>query len=387
MGKRLTQEQLEVLQASGLAGDTDQTDGERDLAQAESDAEQDIFAALLELDAASDARWQVHRLLPVENAGFVREFNSAELTLSNLAAVCGPGKYKVKGLNGKGRYIGQRSITIAKPADVPVATRAESANSSVADMLAIMREERENSNDRLMKWAAILVPAITPILPAMFGGRKETSLGELTTALANMKALAGNDKDSLSKVQEVTALIAAIKDMSGDSESKTGSTVVDLVRDGVKEIGPMLSAFIASRNRGPVPSPQPPRFIAPNPQAGNIPTPETTPAQPAAATPVEDDPMMKLFNWLQSQLELMVLKAAKNSNPELCAEWLADSVPAGVTSEQIKGILISDNWWAQMSTFYPPVAPYEGWFTELRGELLHLIEEAEKSAGESGANE
>jgi len=77
-----------------------------------------------------------------------------------------------------------------------------------------------------------------------------------------------------------------------------------------------------------------------------------------------------------------VTKAAKNSSPELCAEWLADSVPAGVTPDQIKALLSGEHWWQQMATFYPPVEPYQGWFTQLRDELLALIEEAEKAQGE-----
>lgn len=362
----LTDEQLEQ-----LAGDeTPQTEGERDLERAGQDADRDVIAALLELEGASDARWRVHRVLPVDNAGFVCEMNSAELTLATIAARCGPGKYRVNGLDAKGRYIGQRSITIAKPADNPIRD-VSGGNSTVADMLAIMREERARSKDDAFKWAQLIVPCLVPILPTIFS-RKETSLAELTTALANMKQLAGGDSSQLGRVEEFAKMVEVVKSITGDGNDK-GSTWVDLIRDGVKELAPVAQAALMRVPPQPVarptianPRPAPPDGLA-------VPPPEfVQPAQPEV-----ENPMLKLLQWFRAQLEVLVLKAAKNSDPGLYAEYLADNFPEGLDPQMLASLLTRDDWWPSLVQFYGPVEPYMGWFTELRKELLDMISEAQ----------
>ena len=88
--------------------------------------------------------------------------------------------------------------------------------------------------------------------------------------------------------------------------------------------------------------------------------------------------MLTLLNWFRAQLPMLIQKAAANKNPQLYAEVLGDSLPANVDQAQLKAILQRPDWFTGLQGLAPAVAPYEGWFTQMRDELIAMIEDAEK---------
>jgi hypothetical protein len=286
--------------------------------------------------------------------------------MQSITSKCGPGKYRVRGFNTKGRYIGMKTISIAEAAEVPPAA----ANStSLQDMLALMREERARSKDDMYKWATLIVPALAPFLPEMVKGMfgRGTSLADLTTALANMKQLAGNDSSQLSKVEEFARMVEVIKGITGAEKESSGKTIYDLIDTGIREAMPAITGIVAAR-----------RGIAPpvvNPTA--IPAPPQLPPAALAGTKPEApmNPLFALAQWFGQQLPSLTVKAAKDSDPELYAEVLLDSVPDGMDARMLRDILARPDWWTQLTTFYPQASPYQGWFTSLRDSMISMVEQ------------
>ncbi len=385
-GERITlsEEEFQVLTAqanaardAGLAVDPDD------------DVEHpDELLALREMDGASETKWQIFRTLPHDKAGFVGTLATSQLQLEFIGRRYGAGKYRIKGIRSNGTYAAHRTIEIAESTDFPPggvspSTPAVTApgNGGIADYLALQTAERERSKDNAFKWAGLIVPALAPFLPkiveTMFGGG--TKLKDLTEALANMKAMAGGDKDQLTRVEEFARIVEVVKGIGGDEKSPTGKTVYDLVDSAISGLTPILGGLLAGRAGAPGTAPALPRPQIPAPAAG-----APKPAEPAPTAPVEN-PMMALLNWLGAQMEGLVSRAAKDSDPELYADVMADNLPENVNPLEIRGFLARADWWAMLSAWYKPAAPYQGWFTALRNRLIEIIDENVKPTPASRA--
>ena len=90
--------------------------------------------------------------------------------------------------------------------------------------------------------------------------------------------------------------------------------------------------------------------------------------------------MLELLQWLHMQLPILTQKAAANADAEDMAQSLADLMPPGVNPLELRDWLIRADWWQLFSGFYPPIAPYQVWFTQLRGRLLEMIDEVIEDA-------
>ncbi len=371
----LTNAQAEALAGTARIDDTEEID------------DADELRALQELEGAESTRWNITRKEPADKAGYVGTLTSTELTLERIAQLYGVGKYQVRGHRTNGQFAGQSTVVIAcAPPAVPAAANAAPA-SAVQDVLAIIREERERGKDELFKWGSLLVPAITPILGRLFEGRKETTLAELTTALANMKQLAGADQSQVSKVEEFARMVEVVKGIIGEGKQATGRTWVDAIVEGVKEVGPAVAGLVAARGQQPIivpagaiPPGMPgwPRIQAPPaaPMQSAVPAPAAAPVPPAEKQ--EQDPMLALLQWFNAQLPMLVEKAKADRDPQLYADVLADNLPEGAKPADLKQWLGRADWWEMLANFHAPCAHYRGWFTEMRNRLLRLIEDSER---------
>jgi hypothetical protein len=179
-----------------------------------------------------------------------------------------------------------------------------------------------------------------------------------------MKNLQGNDSQ-ISKITELKELIEVVSTIGGDKKD-TGSTWVDLIRDGVKELGPAMINLIPRGNPAPVAF-GPPANLAPNP-------PPQIPATVASKTEPQDMNLL-LLSWFKEQLNGLIYQASLNKSPELYAEVVLDNMPAGVDPAKLKEYLSRDDWWQLLSSFAPGVQPYPAWFAEARTFLIEGIDE------------
>jgi hypothetical protein len=310
----------------------------------------DELRALAELDSGNEAKWVVTRLSDIgaKKAGYCGELSTGELSNAKVAEEWGVGKYRVKGTRQNGTIAGQRTITIAEaPKGQAVTQTLMPQGSGTAELLALLDAREEKSSEKMLKWAAILSPILAPALANLFGGQKGPSLTDLTTAMANIKALEGGTK--VDQMTEFTKLLELVDRVKGDEPKPAGSNWVDLVRDGLGQLPLMAQTFIAARTGQPLPQLSKQDESAP------------------AAPDTNGEPMLA---WLKRQLEALTHQASMNKDPGLYAEVMLDNLPAGTNPQLLLDQLAADDWWQRLAAFSPGVQPYPQWFAECRVELL-----------------
>lgn len=372
--------------ADGEEGDTIegelQSGAEVDADRIEREHSDDNLRALTEVEGAQDARWQVYRLLPAEKAGFLMEIPTAQLSQAYIAKMCGPGKYRVRGIDQRGRYIGHRTFQIAELLQGAAAPSNPYAP-NVDLILSSISQQKQQLRDDIKFWASILAPTL-PLLIAWIQSRPKgqgNSLTDLIGAVSGLKALS-DPADPLKQIGQIRDLIGAVKDLAPEAPA-TGSTWVDLVRDLGTQLAPLAVNVLGARAQAGtipdgsgVPGPRPPP-LGPTPSGpGTIPNGTQ-----------QGDPMFALMNWLRPQLQMLIGKAAKNSDPELYAELVADNVPPNLPPEQIESFLRRPDWWQLLVQFSPAASPYQGWFTQLRDALLRMIAEGRGEQDNNGRAE
>jgi hypothetical protein len=309
----------------------------------------DELRAIAEMEGGGDIKWTVFRTSDVGNkkSGYCGTLSTGDVSFQKIAEEWGVGNYRIRGTRSNGQFVKQQSVTISEEPKRPVQTLmpAGPAN-SIQDLLAIMDARDEKSSEKMLKWAAILSPILAPLLQNLFS-QKGTTLTELTTALANVKALDGGGK--VDQMEEFTKLLSLVKEVQGDGGQVAGSNWVDVVRDGIQGL-PHIVAGVAAAAKG--------QALPQNPQL-------------TQAAPIKEvDPMANLMSWLKVQLEALTFQASMNKDPGLYAEVMLDNLPAGADIKQLNEYLSRADWWALLTAFSPGVQPYPQWFAECREELL-----------------
>ena len=375
----------EANRAAAIAGDPigamEASDAADSLQQSEDDANALALQALMEIDVAGETRWQIIRVMPADKAGYLCELTGPELTLESIAKRCGPGKYRIRGIDSKGKYAGMRTIQVAEQPSPPTPTAPPT---STADFLALMREEREREkiersqkNEDYLKWAAILAPVIGPIMANLVGNKGPT-LAEISTTLKNMRELSGaaGERSEIDKLKDMVSLVREL------SEDKTpqpvGKSPWDLVSDAIHALPATLSAVAQNRAIAPAAiAQQPPaKIAAPAPQSIPQPMPPQTNQAGVASAPQAANgghPMMQLLMWFRGQLPSLINKASLNRNPELAADVLIEEAPDNTDPQMLLDLLSRPDWWTFFTQVSPDVKPYEGWFTSLRAALIENL--------------
>jgi hypothetical protein len=359
------------------------------------DIDADELSVLREMEGASQTQWKLWKTLPLDEAGHVATLPSAALDMDNIARKYGPGKYRVRGRRSDGTWTPQRTIEISPVSVLKTEhTAPGAASGGVADVLAILRDQKNRESEKVKEWLIPLVTVLAPGLLEMFRGlfarKPDSSLTEMVAALQGMKALADPPKESdpLRQLDQMTAMIERVRGILPEKES-TGSTWVDLVRDVAKESGPILSGLISMRAAQQAPVQHVPFTTAPQPPMQPAVITRVQPQQPAtvsapasaeAPAPQEtqttqENPMLALLGWLRNQLPMLTAKAAANSDPGLYAELLLDNLPQGADPQLIHMWLSKPEWWDMLKGVYPPMEPYRGWFTQMRDALIESVAE------------
>ena len=351
----------------------------------------DEISALRELEGFDESTFQIFRVTPPDQKGFITTLSAGEVTIEEIARQFGPGKYRVRGKRSDGTWLAHKTITIATAKrDAPTATASPQGGGTAADVLAILRDDRDRASERLFKWAGLFVPVLAPVVLEWFKSNKG-SLREMAETLKAMREAAGGDKDALSEIEKLGKLITAVRDMQPEGGG-TGSTWPDLIRsgiDGLKEIVPAVVAARASPAFVPVaPAAPPGRTTVPQPPAPPplAPPPHLSQPQPGNEAMAG---IMALAQWLIGQMPYLIEKARRDQDPELYADWIAGEVPPGMNIRTMHDLLARPDWFKFLTQYAPGAQHFEAWFTELRARLLETLAEviAEQDAREGNKPE
>jgi hypothetical protein len=215
---------------------------------------------------------------------------------------------------------------------------------------------------------------------------QQSNITELTTAMAQLRALQPESSDKLDIVFKLMERFSEMPSSGG------GAGWMDILRDVVKDATPVVGGLLQNlANRVPAApgAPPAPVRVGPAPPPAAL-APPVQPSQPVATVatpgavngaPVNPEPtMFQLAEpWLRKQADNLLEWASQNIEPSLCADMLYASVPkmfrAVVSAEQLRAWLADPQWWQFLSTFAPPLAPYQAWCDNVREELLGIVEE------------
>lgn len=347
-------------------------------AQAVNDAEKlddDTIRALTEIEGADEARWQVHRISQPD-AGYCGELSNSEVTLQRITDDFGTGRYVLKGIKPNGQYLKSGRVTITKSAKRNVEATA------TPDLTSLL-SKRDGSDTQTLLLA--MMNNNTQVLTAALG-RPETKtefpwpaiITALPASLVAIKELFQKpdaDSDSMEKILKLVTVVEKLK--GGDGDKATGATWVDVLRDAI----PSLSSAFGTR--AGVPGQSSAAMAAHVTQsASQSPHPELPEAVPA-----EHTAEINVTTWFSIRITELIASAKANRNPELRAELLLEEKPIELTEDIIRALLSRGDWFAVLQTFDPGVAPYEGWFTELREHLLAMMADADdQQTDDSTAN-
>jgi hypothetical protein len=97
--------------------------------------------------------------------------------------------------------------------------------------------------------------------------------------------------------------------------------------------------------------------------------------------PVEGNDMWKVVEpWLKRKAEDLHEEAAANMPVELTAEHLLTAADKKfgvfITPTELHALLSRPDWWAHLIAFYPPLTPFQAWVSDVRGEMIDMLEHA-----------
>src|SRR5438105_5145827 len=240
----------------------------------------ELFRVSDEMRSTGGVVLQFVRTLPVTMAGYVGEMSPAEFTLERVRREFGPGTYRVRVMGSKGYIPGGGKLIVAAVPERPV-----NASTGVEDVLAILKADKEASGAKLKEWGTLVLPVLTPIIANWFAPKNQVN--ELVQGLAALKGLQPPEKPAEplgQQLDQIAGVMAKLKELAGEEKSSTGATWIDILRDAVSGVKPILET-VASRVAGPPPSPQGIPIRAPVALPAPLPAPVTcTVAGPVGVT-------------------------------------------------------------------------------------------------------
>lgn len=385
-----------------------------------------VLEGLRRLDQGGGNRitWYVYND-SIDDAGYIEKLRTDQLDEDLFKTRYGPGEYRVRGRDSSGQYVKGSSSTVKISGVISEPRRRTPTSATVAenDPLAFMRE-MQAANDRRAQqraeenkhWAqALAVPFAT--VAAAFISRprndlaalvtairpQQSSLSEMTQALVSLQSLQGERSNSVDVLLKV---LDRVKDMP-DSPGEGGW--LGLVRDVIREAAPHAKELItrmgttapppvpgmlpASATAGPPFGPGI-RITAPTAALPNGPVGGVNGTQPAGQRPASESNAPPTTNpttagagdmwsiaepWLRRRAEELHEDAAANMDVELVAEALLERARKRfgmfVSLEQLAQLLQHPQWWEFLTSFYPPLTPYQAWVNDVRNQLLLMVTE------------
>jgi hypothetical protein len=366
---------------------------------------EDVLEGLRRLDQGGNrVTWYVYCDAPVEREGFVEKLKTEQLDEQRFKSKYGAGEYRVIGRTQDGHYV-RGSHKVIKISAI-LSDGAGPAHAT--DPIALLREMSLQRQETFKQYATILAAPLATLGAALIARRpsldipalisslrpQQSSLTEMTTALANLKQLEGGGSGTLDMVLKVVERLQDLPSGGGASDTGWLGVVRDVIRETAPAAREMLGQLAAQR---PQPGIAPLVVHPPAPAAQALPQPAPTaqaPTNGAASTTTEgkEADMWKLVEpWLRRKAEDLHESAASNMSVELCAEHLLEAAEKKfgglLTADELRALLQRPDWWQHVVLFYPPLTPFQAWVNDVRAEILAMLEDTEgKRAGTRETN-
>ncbi len=277
------------------------------IATAQDELTLDVLDGLRALEVGAGVGWEVHRVKPESQEGYLGRLSRDELTFEHFREHWGAGVYRILGRLPTGKYIRGtgKTIKISGPPVIPAAHGAAGGDGLIASFLeAQSRRERERDasrKDMLLALGPALITACSSLLTAFVDRKpdldiaalitalrpRESSLTELATAMAQLKTL---QPDATSGVETALAVLDRIQDLpQGKGETGWLAVIKELLKDLGPAAGDLVKMVLQARARAAMSQPSP----SPTPRAqGAPPSPATIVLRPPAAPPAQGSQTM-----------------------------------------------------------------------------------------------
>ena len=371
--------------------DDEQLERERaeGMAQLNADTGGDLFAAIDQLRAAQGVNFLVQCLAPKEKAGYLGAIPAAEFSLEILRERFGGGLYKILVKGPKGFLPGGGNVQISMANE----SARNAPRGELETFVELMeRRDRESATrrDRLME---IGIPALTSVLAAFIGRQpqqgtdiamlaaalKGPSMGELATTMQSLQALSAPRADPFDTALK---MMERVKDFATDgSEPKAGSSWLDVVRDLIREAGPMLGGVAQHLAAQQAQQVHMQRMRQP-PSVTVEPTAELPRAQnPAPTSQIatsEEQQMLAMFKpMIVEKLKEIAGWAEKELEPTTYVEVFMDSLPSNIgqflPQDKALEYVSHPDWYTVVCEWEPRLAAHKEWCEEFREYLLKWL--------------
>lgn len=328
--------------------------------------EMDALGKLQELSGGNSmARFEVRRVSG-GNSGYAGTLGAEELTMERLAEDFGPGTYTIRVRLPGGKFAGSDRVQIAElpkhrqtaaPVAPAVVSPAAPASNGVGEIIAAMQRSTDSQITMLSGMVKSLIERPLPTPPAP--PPPPDTIAILTLA----SKMFGDRKDSGGFDQFMKGVEFG-KEMTGSGETDFGDLFVKGI-DGLKELagGGQTQQRPAARRA--------------------LPAPGTVPAREApAAAPQRTGQQMntiKLLQWLNKQVQHLLVQAARQKDPELYAEVFLDNLPEGLNEPMILAQLNSPTAIDRLAQLNAGVLQYREWFEEFRVAAVKMLEGGDDS--------
>jgi hypothetical protein len=296
---------------------------------------------------------------------------------------------------------GERGVRFNTVMIVEVSTRvpevkADPARESIGELMRALQDQQKATvamvREMLTQHPA--APAV-PVQPPIGQLRELAEImfllngGQSKTAAVAASAPPATVLDQLKTLRElrgfVTELAGDGEGLEAEGEGGAGALSV------LKHLSPWAQVFghLLQRQAAGVP---PMRRLARAPQsiaAPGRPPIAGAPGQPAAAhapgiapmtplapasqlsTPAAPEELDPVLAQMREQFAALTKAAEEGSDPMQMAGVVLNMVPDGSAAEgALLGLLDEPNWFGRITTVYPPAAPHQAWFAQLRLAIL-----------------
>jgi hypothetical protein len=339
-------------------------DDEIRLSTPESIPDQDELAALMELGSETEVRWKVTKLSE-PNSGYCGDYSSNELSLSRIQEDWGGGRYRIRGVNDRGQFVGQRDQKIAdKPRSQQLQVMQQQPQQDLqAQMYKMMLDAARDQSSMLQN-----------LLTSMIN-RPAAQSSDPLAMIAALKDILKPEKSD-GGIDVLLRGLELGKELSGDG---SGDNWTGIVGKGIDTFKPLIDRIAANQPQArPRGAPAAEAAPAPNPQ---LPAPGTIPATQGDDMNVIQ--MAKILPWLQAQVKALLVQAQRDKEPALYAAVFLDNLPEFVPVELILQRFSQPNAIDELGSINAGVLRYREWFEEFRIEVLNAIQEAAAEANQS----
>lgn len=326
------------------------TQSAEDISLAQNDIDDQINSIFSEVGSDKNEitfHFQVWRILKdqADMAFLFKGFVSDLPIMERLRDEYDGGKFFIQIYKNKKRYKRMRVTVEAPKKNAPTVIKNE-----MAEMIKAINEQQQQQfamlKDTILQISGKqTLPAVDPM----------TMMTSMLNAMLQMKNFVTppQQNNSVSPDKMIEVLIKGME-LGRESGGGGDTNMLDIAKEAIKAI-PHLSAMSTNNI-------VPEKPLKHNP-SGQL---EQKPKQILNSPKPEVNKMQKI---IAHNLNMLVEKAEKDSDPILYAEFILDNVP----EEMIKQYILRDDLIEEMSKINPKVLDHRKWFTELRDHIHGVL--------------